>query len=67
MCATVCPSQALAYVRPEDIAKRRETPSNVFYFGNQRITTQVYMMTPSETAAVSVDITRFMWEKPDDA
>jgi Fe-S-cluster-containing dehydrogenase component len=67
MCATVCPSQALAYVRPEDIAKRRETPSNVFYFGNQRITTQVYMMTPSETAAVSVDITRFMWDKPDDA
>ena len=29
MCATVCPSQALAYVRPEEIAHRREKPTNV--------------------------------------
>ena len=59
MCATVCPSQALAYVRPEDIA-RRETPSNVFYFGNQKITTQVYMMTPPETECVTLDITAWI-------
>ena len=63
MCATVCPSQALAYVRSEDIALRREKPSNVFYFGNQKITTQVYMMTPEGTDAVTLDITEFMWEK----
>ena len=31
MCATVCPSQALAYLRPEDIAvMRREKPVNEF-------------------------------------
>ena len=61
MCATVCPSQALAYVRCEDIALRRETPSNTFHFGNQTITTQVYMMTPAGTDSVVADITSFMW------
>lgn len=64
MCATVCPSQALAYVRPEDIVRRREKPTNVFQFGNQTIRTQVYMMTPEGTDSVTVDITEFMWEKP---
>ena len=63
MCATVCPSQALAYLRPEEIAARREKPSNVFKFGNQTITTQVYMMTPPGTDSVTLDITEFMWEK----
>ena len=61
LCATVCPSQALAYVRSEDIALRRETPSNTFHFGNQTITTQVYMMTPAGTDSVVADITSFMW------
>jgi Fe-S-cluster-containing dehydrogenase component len=63
MCATVCPSQALAYLRPEEIAARREKPSNVFQFGNQTIMTQVYMMTPPGTDSVTLDITEFMWEK----
>jgi len=63
MCATVCPSQALAYLRPEEIATRREMPSNVFQFGNQTITTQVYMMTPPGTDSVTLDISEFMWEK----
>jgi Fe-S-cluster-containing dehydrogenase component len=63
MCATVCPSQAIAYLRPEEIAARREKPSNVFKFGNQTITTQVYMMTPPGTDSVTLDITDFMWEK----
>jgi len=63
MCATVCPSQALAYLRPEEIAARREKPSNVFQFGNQTIKTQVYMMTPAETDSVTLDITEFMWER----
>ena len=62
MCATVCPSQALAYLRPEEIAQRREKPSNVFQFGNQTITTLVYMMTPPGTESVNLDITEFMWE-----
>ena len=71
MCATVCPSQALAYVPRETIAReRREVPSNVFWFGNQRVTTQVFYMMPAEAAhpdgelAVRVDVVDYMWEEP---
>ena len=54
MCATVCPSQALAYVTPETIAAtRREKPVNTFWFGNQKITTKVYMMAPAGTDAIA--------------
>jgi Fe-S-cluster-containing dehydrogenase component len=62
MCATVCPSQALAYVTPAEIARRRERPSNVFYFGGQRITTKVFMMTPPGRDSVSVDVADYIWE-----
>jgi Fe-S-cluster-containing dehydrogenase component len=63
MCATVCPSQALAYVTPELIAReRREKPSNVFQFGNQTVTTKVYMMLPPDEAALTVDIVDYLWE-----
>ncbi|MGB8115358.1 MAG: 4Fe-4S dicluster domain-containing protein [Candidatus Sulfotelmatobacter sp.] len=63
MCATVCPSQALAYVRPEEIAKRREKPTNIFYFGEQKITTKVFMMAPAEREAIALDIVDYMWEE----
>jgi hypothetical protein len=63
MCATVCPSQALAYVRPEEIAKRREKPTNIFYFGSQRITTKVFMMAPAEREAITLDVVDYMWEE----
>ena len=66
MCATVCPSQALAYVRPEDIAKRRERPTNIFYFGEQKITTKVYMMAPAEREAITLDVVDYMWEGRDE-
>jgi Fe-S-cluster-containing dehydrogenase component len=63
MCATVCPSQALAYVRPEEIAAgRREVPTNVFQFGRQRVTTEVFMMVPPGEDRVVVDVSDFMWE-----
>jgi Fe-S-cluster-containing dehydrogenase component len=62
MCATVCPSQALAYVTPAEIASRRETPSNVFRFGNQVVTTKVFMMTPRPGQEISVDVVDYMWE-----
>jgi Fe-S-cluster-containing dehydrogenase component len=62
MCATVCPSQALAYVRPEDIAQRREKPTNIFYFGNQRITTKVFMMVPPSQDSLSIDVADYIWE-----
>ena len=64
--AHVChglPSQALSYIRLEEIAKRREKPTNVFRFGNQKIITRVYMMVPAETDAVSLDVLDYMWEE----
>jgi Fe-S-cluster-containing dehydrogenase component len=64
MCATVCPSQALAYVPAERIRQeRREVPTNVFQFGNQRVTTKVYMMVPEGPSAVSVDVVDYMWQQ----
>ena len=64
MCATVCPSQALAYVTPETISReRRDKPTNVFYFGKQKVTTKVWMMVPPERDSVSVDVVDYMWEK----
>ncbi len=62
MCATVCPSQALAYVRPEDIAQRRERPVNTFFFGAQKITTKVYMMAPADRDAITLDVADYIWE-----
>jgi Fe-S-cluster-containing dehydrogenase component len=64
MCATVCPSQALAYVPAEQIRReRRERPTNVFQFGHQRVTTKVFMMVPPERGALSVDVVDYMWEQ----
>ena len=63
MCATVCPSQALSYVNREQIAQRREQPANVFYFGKQRIVTKVYMMVPSNTDSISLDVLDHIWEE----
>lgn len=62
MCATVCPSQALAFVPKETISHRREKPNNVFYFGNERVTTKVFMMIPADEEAVTVDVVDYMWE-----
>ena len=64
MCATVCPSQALAYVTPGTIAQqRREKPTNVFYFGKQKVTTKVFIMAPADQDAIRVDVVDYMWEK----
>ena len=64
MCATVCPSQALAYVPREQIERgRREKPTNVFNFGRQRVTTKVFMMVPPRANSVSVDVVDYIWEK----
>ena len=63
MCATVCPSQALAYVTPETIAKlRNEKPVNVFFFGRERVTTKVWMMAPANRDAIALDVTDYMFE-----
>ena len=63
MCATVCPSQALAFVPIDTIVRtRQEKPANVFYFGNERVATKVFYMVPPETDAMNVDITDYIWE-----
>ena len=66
MCATVCPSQALAYRRPDDIAvTRREKPVNTFYFGEQKIVTKVYMMAPASRDSISLNVEDYTWEPED--
>ena len=63
MCATVCPSQALSYVPPEEIARtRRETPVNTFVFGRQTVKTMNYMMAPAGAGRIEVDVVDYMWE-----
>jgi Fe-S-cluster-containing dehydrogenase component len=62
MCATVCPSQALAYIKPEDAARRPTKPTNVFRFGNQTIKTKVSMMVPAKFDFVSLDVADYIWE-----
>jgi Fe-S-cluster-containing dehydrogenase component len=66
MCATVCPSGALLYATPEQVARtRRETPINLFQFGSQLIKTKVFMMAPAERDFVSIDIEDYMLEEHD--
>jgi hypothetical protein len=68
MCATVCPSQALTYVTPETIAKtRREKPVNHFWFGEQKITTKVFMMAPAGAEEVRIDVADYIWEEVHEA
>ena len=61
MCATVCPSQALFYGTADEIARLRpmSAPSNTFQFGQQVITTRVFVMTPrgTVTLAPGLDVT----------
>ncbi|MCL4853274.1 MAG: 4Fe-4S ferredoxin, partial [Bryobacteraceae bacterium] len=67
MCATVCPSQALAYITAEEAAaKRRETPVNEFQFGNETVRTRVFMMLPPEQEQLSIDVADYMWEQVDE-
>jgi Fe-S-cluster-containing dehydrogenase component len=64
MCATVCPSQALAYVTPDRIDReRREVPTNVFWFGREKVTTKVFYMVPLAHDAVVLDVVDYMWEE----
>jgi len=68
MCATVCPSQALFFGTREQIEQLRpmSMPVNKFQFGQQTISTEVFMMVPRSAAAPRqyVDITAAMDERP---
>lgn len=62
MCATVCPSQALMYVTPEEAKKlRRDTPLNTFRFGNQEVKTKVFVYLPQGSDALNVDVAEEIW------
>jgi Fe-S-cluster-containing dehydrogenase component len=64
MCATVCPSQALAYLPAETVAQlRRDQPTNQFRFGNEVVETKVFMMAPAGTGPISVDVADYTWEE----
>jgi Fe-S-cluster-containing dehydrogenase component len=64
MCATVCPSQALSFVPPENIAQnRREQPVNLFRFGNQDVRTRVNIMMPKGAEALVVDAADYAWKE----
>ncbi|MFN8550541.1 MAG: 4Fe-4S dicluster domain-containing protein [Candidatus Obscuribacterales bacterium] len=67
MCATVCPSQALAFVPIDQIKKERKlTPTNVFHFGKQTVTTKVFMMVPEAVDDITIDVVDYMWEREQD-
>ncbi len=61
MCATVCPSEALFYGTLEEFEKRRGgTPVNQFQFGNQIITTKVFMVLPTGEMQLDMDVSAHM-------
>jgi Fe-S-cluster-containing dehydrogenase component len=71
MCASVCPSQALAFGTRQEMAELRPnaTPVRSFQFGNQLIRTKVNVMIPRERAGAKdgvremiVDVTAAMYE-----
>jgi Fe-S-cluster-containing dehydrogenase component len=68
MCATVCPSQALAFGPPEEIARlRAATPVRDFRFGNEAVRTRVFLMAPAGRVAVDVNVEDYMWKESDEA
>jgi len=55
MCATVCPSGALFFGTPEELAAERSgTPINEFIFGERTIKTKVHLMMPAGTTRLQV-------------
>ena len=55
MCATVCPSGALFFGTPEEIAEQRSgTPVHEFIFGERTIRTKVAIMMPAGTDKLRV-------------
>ena len=68
MCATVCPSQALFFGTREQIEQMRpaSAPINQFQFGDQTITTRVFVMAPRQLTARTphLDVAAAMLEQP---
>lgn len=64
MCASVCPSQALAFGTREEMGRLRPNAAsvNTFQFGKQVIHTKVELMVPRASAHEIVDVTAAMHE-----
>jgi Fe-S-cluster-containing dehydrogenase component len=64
MCASVCPSQALAFGTREEMLRLRPSarPVDTFLFGAQIIRTKVNMMVPADVPAEVIDVTAAMFE-----
>jgi Fe-S-cluster-containing dehydrogenase component len=61
MCATVCPSGAIAWgPREEILGRRREHPIRVFEIGEQVVRTKVQMMSPAGSESLELDVAAFM-------
>jgi Fe-S-cluster-containing dehydrogenase component len=57
MCATVCPSQALAFTTREQIERTREgTAVNEWIFGDEVVRTKVFVVVPKDVKAVRSDL-----------
>ena len=57
MCATVCPSQALFFGTPGDVAQmRRERPVRGFQFGEQSVRTKVALMAAPDMETMDFDV-----------
>lgn len=56
-CATVCPSQALAFTTREEIERTRSGVAiNEWRFGDERVRTKVHVMVPRKTERVEVGL-----------
>jgi Fe-S-cluster-containing dehydrogenase component len=56
MCATVCPSQALAFTTLEEIERTRQGVAvNVWRFGQEVVRTKVFTVLPSSGSTILVD------------
>ena len=59
MCATVCPSQALAFTTLEEIERTRDgVATNVWRFGDETVRTKVFVVLPRQAPAIHVDVVR---------
>jgi Fe-S-cluster-containing dehydrogenase component len=66
MCATVCPSEALAYTTLEHIENtRRGAAINEWNFGGETVRTKVYVVAPPTVTAIGIDLVQIQGNKAD--
>lgn len=67
MCATVCPSQALAFTTREEIERTRKGKAiNEWRFGDEIVRTKVYVVVPDRVSRVDVGLTTLRKKKKED-